>query len=145
METKSLQLKSDSLDRFEQVERSKSQNDSNIFYEKFQNEQYYFGFQFLVLCIWFQLIQWIDQLSIPSLHSTVVEAEGQSNYAGLKSSLSGIQLVWNQFLGLIIKRFIYTKRRFLLFGILGFVPMILAILVMLLANGKTNTTVFEPR
>ena len=84
-------------------------------------------------------------LSIPSLHSTVVEAEGQSNYAGLKSSLSGIQLVWNQFLGLIIKRFIYTKRRFLLFGILGFVPMILAILVMLLANGKTNTRVFEPR
>ena len=84
-------------------------------------------------------------LSIPSLLSTVVEAEGQSNYAGLKSSLSGIQLVWNQFLGLIIKRFIYTKRRFLLFGILGFVPMILAILVMLLANGKTNTRVFEPR
>ena len=84
-------------------------------------------------------------LSKPSLHSTVVEAEGQSNYAGLKSSLSGLQLVWNQFLGLIIKRFIYTKRRFLLFGILGFVPMILAILVMLLANGKTNTRVFEPR
>ena len=81
--------------------------------------------------------------NIFSPFSTVVEAEGQ-NYGGFKGSLTGLRLLWNQFFGLIVKRFIYTKRRYLLFGILGFVPMILAILTMTLANGKSNTTEFEP-
>ena len=49
---------------------------------------------------------------------TTVDETAQGAYQGFKGSLTGFKLYWTQFLGLIVKRLIYTKRRYLLYGIL---------------------------
>ena len=59
--------------------------------------------------------------------STVVEA-GDKDFQA-KKSLSGLKLYWQQFLGLIVKRFIYTKRRYLLYSILACMPVLQAMLL----------------
>ena len=75
--------------------------------------------------------------------STVI-SEDAVDFEGSKGNLSGLKLMLSQFFGLVIKRFIYTKRRYLLYGILGIVPMVLAIITMTTSNGSSNRTEFEP-
>ena len=53
--------------------------------------------------------------------TTINDAE-TNNFEGSKTSLNGLRLYWQQFYGLIVKRFIYTKRRYLLYGILALMP-----------------------
>ena len=54
--------------------------------------------------------------------STIHETDPVKEYEGNKTELSGLKLVWQQFYALIVKRIIYTKRRYLLYGILSIVP-----------------------
>ena len=49
---------------------------------------------------------------------STVDETTQGTYEGFKGSLKGLKLYWSQFLGLLVKRLIYTKRRYLLYGIL---------------------------
>ena len=49
---------------------------------------------------------------------STIDETSQGTYEGFKGSLKGLKLYWSQFLGLIVKRLIYTKRRYLLYGIL---------------------------
>ena len=58
--------------------------------------------------------------------STIDDTES-NNYGGTKQTLQGIKLYWQQFYGLIVKRFIYTKRRYLLYGILALIPPLICI------------------
>ena len=53
--------------------------------------------------------------------TTIYDSE-TNEYKGSKTSLRGLKLMWQQFYGLVVKRMIYTKRRYLLYGILGLVP-----------------------
>ena len=53
--------------------------------------------------------------------TTINDAE-TNNFEGSKTALNGLRLYWQQFYGLIVKRFIYTKRRYLLYGILALMP-----------------------
>ena len=48
---------------------------------------------------------------------STVDETTQGTYEGFKGSLKGLKLYWSQFLGLLVKRLIYTKRRYLLYGI----------------------------
>ena len=94
----------------------------------------------------FQENQTRDKKQFLRAQSTIDETESQ-NFPGSKyskRSLTGPNLWMTQFYALLVKRFIYSKRRFVLFGILFFVPMVLAILNMTLSNGQTNISDFEP-
>ena len=60
--------------------------------------------------------------------TTINDAE-TNNFEGSKTSLNGLRLYWQQFYGLIVKRFIYTKRRYLLYGILALIPPLICIIL----------------
>lgn len=60
--------------------------------------------------------------------STIDDTES-NNYGGTKRTLHGVKLCWQQFYGLIVKRFIYTKRRYLLYGILALIPPLICIIL----------------
>ena len=68
--------------------------------------------------------------------STVVEAGDKEFQA--KKSLSGIKLYWQQFFGLIVKRFIYTKRRYLLYSILACMPVLQAMLLQFMTSNDND-------
>lgn len=85
----------------------------------------------------------IQENPLQRQQSVFVEAEAQ-NYKGMKTSLTGLELLLNQFYGLIVKRFIYTKRRYLLYGILALAPMVLGLLEMVVNNGNVNNLEFPP-
>ena len=68
--------------------------------------------------------------------STIVEA-GDKDFQA-KNSLSGIKLYWQQFFGLIVKRFIYTKRRYFLYSILACMPVLQAILLQFMTSNDND-------
>lgn len=47
--------------------------------------------------------------------STVVDVVDNKTYAGSKGTLTSFNLALSQFKGLLVKRFIYTKRRYFLY------------------------------
>ena len=60
--------------------------------------------------------------------STIDDTES-NNYGGTKRTLHGVKLCCQQFYGLIVKRFIYTRRRYLLYGILALIPPLICIIL----------------
>ena len=75
--------------------------------------------------------------------STMLEAENNA-YHGNKFALHGLKLYWQQFYGLLVKRFIYTKRRYLLYLILSCMPLLQAILQQTIATNNSAPPSFDP-
>ena len=75
--------------------------------------------------------------------STIVEAESNA-YHGNKTALYGLKLYWQQFYGLLVKRFIYTKRRYILYLILSCMPLLQAILQQTIATNNSAPPSFDP-
>ena len=74
--------------------------------------------------------------------STMLEAENNA-YHGNKFALHGLKLYWQQFYGLLVKRFIYTKRRYLLYLILSCMPLLQAILQQTIATNNSAPPSFD--
>ena len=60
---------------------------------------------------------------------TTIEDTESNNYQGNKRVLNGMKLYWQQLYGLIVKRFIYTSRRYFLYGILALIPPLICIIL----------------
>ena len=68
--------------------------------------------------------------------STIVEAWVKDFQT--KKSFSGMKLYWQQFFGLIVKRFIYTKRRYLLYSVLACMPVLQASLLQFMISNDND-------
>ena len=65
--------------------------------------------------------------------STIIES-GTPGTPANKKFIHGLQLYWTQFFALIVKRFIYSKRRYFLYIILSLVPLMITVMIQTTSN-----------